>query len=145
MSWIGWAIVVVVFVWLLSKRRKRHAAAATSPSPVDAFVAEVVARAVASRSTLGADEITRALAGDPDPEVVARMEELVRDVELGFERMPDGHDVEVRAHVRFEDGTSHDAARRFAEAELPVAARDELQRTGAARAYRRWDLPWSAR
>jgi DNA-directed RNA polymerase specialized sigma24 family protein len=145
MTFVGWILIASVLVWILAKRKKKKSVHVdASITPVDAFVVETVARAAAKRSSLSAEDLGKALAGDPDPEVVGRLEELVREVEVAFERLPDGA-YEVRTRVHFEDTSVEAAARRFESDALPTAVSADLQRSGASRAFRRWDFPWAAR
>jgi hypothetical protein len=143
MTLVGWLLIASVLVWILAKRKKKKTAPAeTRTTPIDAFIVETVARAAAKRSSMTTAELERALGGDPEPDVVGRLEELVREVEVGFERLPDGA-FEVRARIHFEDTSVEAAARRFEESDLPSAVSADLERSGAARAFRRWDFPWA--
>ncbi len=145
MTFIGWILIASVLVWILAKRKKTKGVhVEVRVTPIDAFIVETVARATAKRSSLSTADLEKALAGDPDPEIVGRLEELVREVEVGFERLPDGA-FEVRTRVHFEDMTVDGAARRFAAEDLPTAVSADLRRSGASRAFRRWDFPWAAR
>lgn len=145
MTFVGWILIASVLVWILAKRKKKKSRQVEArTTPIDAFIIETVARATAKRSALASADLEKALAGDPDPEIVGRLEELVREVEVGFERLPDGA-FEVRTRVHFEDTSVEGAARRFEAEELPTAVSADLQRSGASRAFRRWDFPWAAR
>ena len=144
MTFVGWILIASVLVWILAKRKKKNSVNdEVRSSPIDAFIIETVSRAAAKRSTMPAGDLEKALGGEPEPDVVGRLEELVREVEVGFERLPDGA-FEVRTRVHFEDASVDGAARRFEHAELPSAVTADLERTGAARAFRRWDFPWAS-
>jgi hypothetical protein len=144
MTFVGWILIASVLVWILAKRKKKTSARAdVRSSPIDAFIIETVAHAAAKRSQMPAADLEKALGGDPDPDVVGRLEELVREVEVGFERLPDGA-FEVRTRVHFEDTSVEGASRRFEPAELPSPVSADLARSGASRAFRRWDFPWAS-
>jgi hypothetical protein len=144
MTFVGWLLIASVLVWILAKRKKKKSLHGDVRStPIDAFIIEAVARAAAKRSGMSTSDLEKSLGGDPDPEVVGRLEELVREVEVGFERLPDGG-FEVRTRIHFEDTTVESAARRFDAGDLPSAVSSDLTRSGAARAFRRWDFPWTA-
>jgi hypothetical protein len=145
MTFIGWILIAAVLVWILAKRKKKKSVhAEVRSTPIDAFIIETIARAASKRSELSTTELEKSLGGDPDPDVVGRLEELVREVEVGFERLPDGA-FEVRTRIHFEDTSVEGAARRFTPEELPDAVSADLERSGAARAFRRWDFPWAGR
>src|SRR5688572_11886086 len=113
MGMIGWtlallAVLVVVLAW----RKKKPGAASAAASEADEFIAETVARAVAKRSSLDAEQVATALGGSPEPEVVAKVEELVKSVEVAYAKLPgsgpkggvQSGDYELKVEVRFEDG-----------------------------------------
>ena len=143
MALLGWIVIALVVVFFAARKRKKKIAPAVDRiTPVDSFVVEAVAKAAAKRSELSQEVLETALRGDPEPDVVGRLEELVREVEVTFERLPDGA-FEVRTRIHFEDTTVDGAARRFEEDALPPAVKADLARSGAARAFRRWDFPWA--
>jgi hypothetical protein len=140
---LGLVALFVVAVVLLKRKGAKHHKSPRGSGAVETFVHEVVARELTKKSGLGFEAALSALRGDPDPEVVSKLEELVRSVEVGFLRLTDGDAFEVRLDIQFEDGTSKSSSRRVTLQELPSAIRDELSRTGASRAYRTWEFPWS--
>jgi hypothetical protein len=156
---IGFAIALAVVAALLvirgARRKKELAPDAGVAAPIDELVAHAIGRGVAARSSLTIDAVESAITATPEPEVVARVEELVKGVEVSYERTPLGGPVaeakgrlhaaaslDVRVTVRFEDGANVDESRTLPEASLPEEIRAELHRTGAARAFRAWDFPW---
>jgi hypothetical protein len=144
MSLIGWLVIAAVLIFVLLKRKKKKSSASAKDrmTRIDAFIVEAVARAASKRTGIPESALEAALRGDPEPDVVGRLEELVREVEVGFERLPDG-DFEVRTRVHFEDTSVEGTARRFEEEALPAAIKADLARSGAARTFRRWDFPWA--
>ncbi|HEY4118682.1 MAG TPA: hypothetical protein VGM56_12545 [Byssovorax sp.] len=149
--------ILVVLVAKLARRRAAKAVVVAQSDAIDDLVARCVARGVAKRApSLDAEQVEAAITGTPEPEVVARVEELVKSVELSFERVLAGGPLserrswkrepaamDVRVTVRFDDGAVVAETRRVERASLPPSIRADLDRTGAARAFRAWQFPWA--
>lgn len=128
---------------LVRKRRASQKPRRREQNPLDRWVEEQVAQAVATKLSLERDVLTKSLRGDPDPDAVTSMEQGVRGIQVAYERMAQAHEAEIRVEITFEDGSTSQLRRRVAHDELPSWARDELARTGAAHVYRPWYFPWS--
>jgi hypothetical protein len=139
---LGVAAVVLAF-WVQRARRRSEVKEQIRPrSEVDAWIEEAVARALGERIAFGYEPLLEALRGDPAPDAVTAIEDAVRHVKLTYAKLVEGGDIEVRAEIAFEDGTSAAATRRFTEGKLPEAIREEFLRTGGAQVLREWHFPW---
>lgn len=141
---LGLCAAIVLFAMLRNRGGGRDAASASvARGEIDAWIEEALARELGARTPLGSDAVLGALRGDPEPEAVTAIEGAVRSVEIKYARLPHDRDVEVRAQITFEDGTSSTGVRGFAQDKLPQAVRDEFARTGSSYVFRAWHLPWS--
>lgn len=141
---IGIALAVMLVVLLIQRSRRSEAKKTEAPprSEVDAWIEEALARELGKRIALGDATLLEALRGDPAPDAVTAIEEAVRGVKVTYAQMATEDEVEVRAEIAFEDGTSAGGSKRFAKAQLPAAIREEFLRTGGAYVYRDWHFPW---
>jgi hypothetical protein len=140
---IGLAVAAVLLLLVLQRARRGDAPKAEVParSEVDGWIEEAVARDLGKRIALGYAPLLEALRGDPSPDAVTAMEDAVRNVKVTYAKMADG-EVEVRAEIAFEDGTSASGSKRFSKAQLPAPIGEEFLRTGGAYVYRDWHFPW---
>lgn len=125
---------------LLQKRRGKKITVKVK-NGVESWIAGEVAGIVAKKLALSKDDVTRSMGGDPDAEVVSAVERVVAKVDVVYEKLAGGQ-LELRAEVAFEDGTSQRATRMCSWSELPEAVREELGATGASRVHRAWEMPW---
>ncbi|MBX3264025.1 MAG: hypothetical protein KF782_30405 [Labilithrix sp.] len=146
------AVVLGALVALLLYKRSRRAAPeiarATTPA-LERFVREALEEELAE-GVLGVRgatpeerrKLTRTLADEPDADVVGRIEELVRAVELEFVRYAHDADVEATVRVRYEDGKVGAATKRLTLADVPEAVRADFESKGSTRVFRTWAFPW---
>jgi len=87
--------------------------------------------------------LARALRGSPDPEIVTKVEEKVKAIELEFVRYSHEADAEITVRVRYENGHSGTSTKRLSWNEVPEAVRTDFDRRGSTRVFRTWALPWS--
>lgn len=87
-------------------------------------------------------KLTRTLEDEPDADVVGRIEDLVRTVELEFVRYAHDADVEITVRVRYEDGKVGAATKRLALGDVPEAVRADFETKGGTRVFRTWAFPW---
>ncbi|MFO0755457.1 MAG: hypothetical protein U0359_03140 [Byssovorax sp.] len=115
-------------------------------SAVDQWVEEALARELGKKVDpkhgLDSTGLLTALRGDPDPTAVTVIEEALKSVKLTYEKLPEEGQFQVRAEMRFEDGSTTTGSHRFSQAELPELIRTEFLRTGSSFVYRDWHLPW---
>lgn len=152
---LGAAILVLAFVSvraLLRSRSNRGGAevARESTPALDAWIAdaleiELAEGALGMRSSTPEERRTlaRSLRGNPDPDVVSRVEDKVKAVELEFVKYAHDTDAEVTLRVRYEDGNAGTASKRLAFGDLPEAVRADFDRRGGTRVFRTWVFPWS--
>lgn len=89
-------------------------------------------------------KLTRSLRGDPDPDVVGRIEDAVRTVELEFVRYAHEQDAEVALRVRYENGKDAPAkTKRVSWSDVPEAVRADFERRGSTHVFRTWVFPWA--
>ncbi|HEY1954600.1 MAG TPA: hypothetical protein VGH28_03295 [Polyangiaceae bacterium] len=143
-------VVVAALVVFLILRKRGHEVrvALSSSSPaVDRWLRESLVTVLAVRLAKKGVErahVASALGGDPDPAVVSEIETAVKAIELEYRRDPHLSDLEVRARVRFEDGTEEDLTTRMPYAEAPASVREDFEQKHTTRAFRKWDFPWMA-
>lgn len=142
-------IAAMILLGLLirsSSKKSKQVVMREERSPVDQWIEEALARElgkkVDDKHGLDAQSLLTALRGDPDPSVVTVIEEALANVKLTYERLPEEGQFQVRAEMRFEDGSSATGSKRFSRDELPELIRSEFLRTGGAFVYREWHLPW---
>lgn len=141
----------LVLLFVTRARRKRELDIAKDSTPaLDAWVAgalelELAEGALGMRASTPDERkaLARSLRGDPDPEIVSRIEGAVRAVELEFVRYAHEKDAEVVLRVRYEDGRTGTSTRRLDWPDLPDAVRSDFQGRSATRVFREWPLPWA--
>lgn len=137
---------------LLFKRvRRGDAPTARDTTPaLDAWIRQTLERELA-RAVLGIShpsrEERRQLAatlgeGAPEPELVAKIESLVRNVELEYVRYAHEPDVGATLKLHLESGSTVAHERRFSSAEVPTEVATELAQKGTTRVFRSWTFPW---
>lgn len=121
----------------------------TTPS-LDAWIAAAletelaeVALGMSSSTPEERRRLARSLRGDPDPDVVARVEDKVKTVELEYVRYAHEADAEITLRVRYEDGTAGTATKRVPWTDVPEAVRADFDRRGGTRVFRTWVFPWA--
>ncbi|MBX3210213.1 MAG: hypothetical protein KF764_34595 [Labilithrix sp.] len=140
--------LLALFLYTRSRRAAPELARESTPE-LDRFVRDAL-EAELAESVLGVRGATpeerRKLAGtladEPDVDVVGRIEELVRAVELEFVRYDHDADVETTVRVRYEDGEVGTSTRRLALADVPEAVRADFAAKGSTRVFRTWAFPW---
>lgn len=142
---LGW----LVFRAQQKKAARPEVARDTTPA-LDAWIAdaletELAEGALGMKSSTPEErkKLARSLRGDFDPDVVSKVEDMVKGVELEFVRYTHENDAEVTVRVRYEDGNAGTATKRIAWSEVPEAVRDDFGRRGGTRVFRSWVFPWS--
>jgi len=146
------AAVLGVLLALLLYRRSLAArpepARDTTPA-LDRFLADSLENELAE-SVLGIAgstpeerrKLARTLADEPDADVVGKIEEMVKAVELEFVRYAHEADVAATVRVRYEDGKTGTSTRRFALDDVPAGVRADFEQKGSTRVFRTWAFPW---
>ena len=141
--------VLAFFAWRSRRRAMPEVAKDTTPA-IDAWIADALEMELAD-GALGLRASTpeerrrlaRTLRGEPDPDVVSRIEDAVRAVELEFVRYAHEADAELTVRVRYEDGRTGSVARRMPWGDVPEAIRADFERRGGSRVFRTWAFPWA--
>lgn len=146
--------LLLAFLLFFRARAKKKAAAPevardTTPA-IDAWITDAletelaeVALGIPSSTPEERRRLARSLRGDPDPDVVARVEDKVKAVELEFVRYAHEADAELTLRVRYEDGSAGTSTKRLSWSEVPEAVRADFERRGGTRVFRTWVFPWS--
>ncbi len=141
--------LVLLFVARAKKRRSLEVAKDSTPA-LDAWLTEALELELAEgalgmRSSTPEErrKLQKSLRGDFDPDVVTKVEDVVRAVELEFVRYAHENDAEVLLRVRYEDGRTGTATKRMPWTDVPEAVRADFERRSATRVFRTWPLPWS--
>lgn len=135
---------------LRNRKRAKAAAAYDTTTAIEMWIAEALEVELA-QGALGLrnsteDErrkLSQSLHGNPDADVVTRVETAVRTVEIEYVRYAHETDTEIVLHVRYEDGKSGAATKRMSLAEIPETIRDEFERKRTSHVFRTWTFPWA--
>jgi len=140
--------VLFILVFLLVKRfakkkKNKDGAAVYQEALVEKWARAEVSRLLAARLEVEEADISATLNGNPDPDLVTRLERTVLQIEVVYERAlgAAGH-ADVRVDVKLESGDVERSTKRITWAELPVHVQDEFAKTGTAHVYRPWAFPW---
>jgi hypothetical protein len=148
------AVVALVGWFFMRSAQKRNSASAEvareSTPALDTWIAdalelELSEGALGMRSSTPEErrKLAKSLRGDPDPEVVSRIEDKVKTVELEFVKYAHDNEAEVTLRVRYEDGNAGTASKRLAWTDVPEAIRADFDRRGGTRVFRTWVFPWA--
>ncbi len=139
-------------LWVLIRRRRANDApiAGDTTPAIDAWVREALEGELAE-SMLGTKRSTpeerrrlsKTLRGEPDVDLVSRIEDAVKGVELEFVRYAHESEASVSVRVRYEDGGIATIDRRVAWSDLPESVRSDFERLGGSRVFRTWPFPWA--
>jgi hypothetical protein len=142
------AAVLVFLAYGRSRKSRSEVARDTTPA-LDRWLREALELELAEgvldmhRSTPEErKKLARTLADDPDADIVGKIEEKVKVVELEFVRYAHEGDVECTVRVRYENGKNGLSTRRLALADVPEAVREDFDRKGSTRVFRTWPFPW---
>lgn len=148
---IAVAVALAAFLYMRSRRPGGAAEVARDSTPaLDAWLAEALEielaeGALGMRSSTPEErkKLKESLRGEADPDVVAKVEEKVKAVELEFVKYAHDADAEVTLRVRYEDGNAGTASKRLPWTDVPAAVRGDFDRRGGTRVFRTWAFPWS--
>jgi hypothetical protein len=140
--------LVALLLYKRSKAASPEVARDSSPA-LDRFVRDALEQELAEpvlgiRGSTPEErlELARTLGDEPDADVVGKIEELVRAVELEFVRYAHEGEVETTVRVRYEDGTTGTSTQRLPLADIPEAVRSDFDAKGSTRVFRSWAFPW---
>lgn len=139
------ALAVLAFVVVLRILKKKAGAPLNTKreAAVEVWARSEIARILADKLEIDEPDLAATLGGNPDPDVVTRLERAVRKIEVAYERVP-GHAAaaDVRVEVSLENGKTERTIRRIEWTELPGHVAEELAKTGASHTFRPWLFPW---
>ena len=144
------AFLVAYMVFRARKKSVKAEVSRESTPALDTWIAdalevELAEGALGLRSSTPEErrKLGKSLRGEPDPDVVSRVEEKVKTVELEFVKYAHDSEAEVTLRVRYEDGNAGTATKRLAWTDVPDAVRADFDRRGGTRVFRTWVFPWS--
>lgn len=148
---IAAAILLAAYFFMRSRRKSGDAEVARESTPaLDAWIAEALEvelaeGALGMRSSTPEErrKLAKSLRGDPDPDVVSKVEDKVKTVELEFVKYAHEADAEITLRVRYEDGNAGTASKRLPWIDVPEAIRTDFDRRGGTRVFRTWVFPWA--
>jgi hypothetical protein len=150
MIWVAaLALLAVVSVWIIAKRRKRTANVNDETSAeLESWIVGAVERELGATFNVWGDDahksrLGKTLRGEPDVDLVSNIEEKIRAIDVEYVRYAHESDCGVKLSMRFENGDVRVAERRLALDALPASVRRALTEGGATRAFRAWDFPWA--
>jgi hypothetical protein len=139
------AIALIVFLAFRKRGKKAPVELTSSSAAVDRWLKESLPAVLAAHlATKGIDRahVATTLGGDPDASVVSAIEGAVKAIEIEYVREAHASNLEVRARVRFDDGSEENISTHIAYTEAPASVRDDFERKATTRAFRKWDFPW---
>jgi hypothetical protein len=145
------AALLVGYFFFRSRRKGSDAEVARESTPaLDAWIAdalevELAEGALGMRSSTPEErrKLAKSLRGEPDPDVVSRVEDKVKAVELEYVKYAHESEVEVTLRVRYEDGNAGTATKRLPATDIPAAIRTDFDTRGGTRVFRTWVFPWA--
>lgn len=142
-------VTLVLAFFLFRKRRKPHAVVRETTPALEKWIAEALelelaegALDLAHSTPEERKKLAATLKGDPDADVVSKIEDKVRGVELEFVRYAHEKDAEVAVRVRYENGKSGTSTRRMPWSDIPEGIREEFDKNASTRVFRSWHFPW---
>ncbi|CAN5911257.1 hypothetical protein BH11MYX4_BH11MYX4_62690 [soil metagenome] len=145
------AVLLAAFFFMRSRRKGGDAEVARESTPaLDAWIAdalevELAEGALGMRSSTPEErkKLAKSLRGEPDPDVVSKLEDKVKAVELEYVKYAHEADAEVTLRVRYEDGNAGTASKRLSWTDVPATIRAEFEARGGTRIFRTWVFPWA--
>jgi hypothetical protein len=140
-------VALVVLVFVMRSRRLEDVGAHESPA-LDAVVADVIERELLQHVFQNATDgersgLKKALRGtDADIDVVSRLEQAVKSIDLEFVRFAHEADAEVNITLTYEDGKTTKLTRRMGLLDVPRPVRESFEKSAVTRAFHAWQLPW---
>jgi hypothetical protein len=138
-------VALAVFLLLRSRKAKVRVELPSSSPAVDRWLKESLPAVLAERlSSKGVDKahLAEVLGGSHDASVVSEIEQAVKAIEVEYARDHASPHLDVRARIRFNDGTEENISTRIAYTEAPAGVRDDFERKATSRAFRKWEFPW---
>lgn len=146
------ALVALTLLFLRGRRKSGAGAELAHESTpaldrwiADALEVELAEGALGMRASTPEErrKLAQSLRGEPDPDVVSRLEDTVKAVELEFVKYAHDSEAEITLRVRYEDGNAGTATKRLAWTDVPEGIRADFERCGGTRVFRTWAFPWA--
>jgi hypothetical protein len=145
------AAAAIAAFWFFRNRQKEIAASPHDATPeIDAWVKAELERELGDNvlGLRGASDdekkgLVKSLRGEPDPDVVGKIEDAVKIVELEYVKFAHETDAEVNLRLRYENGQTFTAHKRLPFTEVPEGVRADFERRGSTHVFRTWPMPWS--
>ncbi len=140
------AFAVVLFYFVTRGRKSGHAPEIDRHErALDEWILSDLAAVLRDKLPGGIDtkRVEKSLAGDPDPEVVSALEDVVQSVELEFLKDALDGAIDVVLKVKLEDGTERTQRSRRTLADLPARVREDFEKKALNRSRLVWGFPWA--
>lgn len=136
---------LVIFLMARSRMGGRARETDRNERNLDEWVVSELSPVLRDRMPDGieAKRVAKALGGDPDPDVVSALEDVVRTVEVEFLKDALDGGIEVVLRVQFEDGSERVQRSRRTLDELPSRVRADFESKALTRSRLVWGFPWS--
>ena len=148
MSLVIAALVVLVVVLYLRRKGEADVVSGSTPA-LDAWVRNALEQELAEgvlglrgSTTEERRRLAQTLANEPDADIVSKIEDKVRSVELEFVRYAHDAEVEATLRVRYATGEAAAASRRLALGDLPTDVIRDFEAKKSTRVFRAWTFPW---
>lgn len=142
--------IVALFLFLRSRKGTSAEVQRESTPALDAWIAEALEvelaeGALGMRASTPEErrKLAKSLRGEPDPDVVSKVEDKVKAVELEFVKYAHETEAEVTIRVRYEDGNAGTATKRLPFTDVPEAVRADFASRSGTRVFRTWSFPWA--
>lgn len=141
---------VAAMILIFRAQAKKVAEVSDSSAGLEDWIADTLENAL-TETVIGiknasAEErrpLRKTLRGEPEADIVGKIEDTVDRVELDFVRYAHETDAEVTVRIRYEDGAAATFSRRISWEDVPSSVRSELEERKVTRAFRAWTFPWS--
>jgi hypothetical protein len=141
--------VGIILFRLATRRRKGIVGSADVTADLNLWIRDVVEDELAAKFVgrhATAEErrpLHATFNGAPEPDVVQKVEDTVRSVEVEYVRYAHEKDAEVAVHIHYEDAPTSATRKRITWQEVPASVRTEIEARGTTRAFRTWHMPWT--
>lgn len=147
---VGAALAAIVLYYFIGRRSRSRLEPTRETTPAldrwirDALEVELAEGVLGFKGSTVQERkpIAKTLANEPDPDVVAKIEEKVKGVEIEYVKYAHEIDVEVVLRVRYDDGATGTSSRRMTSAEIPTSVNEDFKKLGGTRVFRSWEFPW---
>ena len=144
------ALLLLGFLYFRSRKQNEAVTSRETTPALDTWIAdalevELAEGALGMRASTPEErrKLAKSLRGEPDPDVVSKIEDKVKAVELEFVKYAHETEAEVTIRVRYEDGNAGTATKRLAFTDVPEGVRADFASRSGTRVFRTWTFPWA--